>query len=245
MKFYSPMIRLLERLSGVEDNDKNGKVQVRFLFWAVVPSLFLLKLIMYSLNFAEGVKEYPCLAEPLEENFSWIIEIFKFLSEEPGFSELASSVLSFIADHTGMEFIKNLNIIKFIENFDPFWSSPIIVLICFIINRHALYQYNRDKGRGLHYYALLAHMFMFYTCILKFQWFGLLLYIVAIFITSSVWYLLYIKRPLGVSYGDIFAYNLVYSFLISILTPLYALFVAVIAVPYMIVELWGPSPEPH
>lgn len=57
MKFYSPMIRLLERLSGVEDNDKNGKVQVRFLFWAVVPSLFLLKLIMYSLNFAEGVKE--------------------------------------------------------------------------------------------------------------------------------------------------------------------------------------------
>ena len=32
MKFYSPVIRSLESALGVEDNDKDGKVQVRFLF---------------------------------------------------------------------------------------------------------------------------------------------------------------------------------------------------------------------
>lgn len=224
MKFYSPVIRFLESVFGVEDNDKDGKVQVRFLFWAVVASLFTWKLMVYwSLHNGK-------------------INGSRFF-KEPGFGRLTDSVLNFIADRIGMEVIKNLNIIKFIENFDLFWSILIIIVICFIINRHALSQYNRDKGKNIHYYALLAHMFMFYISLLKFQWCGLL-YFVAIFLTSLVWYIYYSRRLQDISWQEILKeYSIVYSAVIFIFSIGLAPMMVFLALLYMASKLWGPSPN--
>ncbi len=218
MKFYASVIGFMEDLLGVKDDDKNGKAQVKFLYWAFIPSLLMFKFIAYRFN------RLP--------NF------FK----EPGFSELTNSLLSFIADRTGVEFIKNLNIIKFIEDFDTFWSMPIIIIICFILNRHALPQYSRYKN--IHYYALLAHMFIFYIAIFKFQWCGLL-YILVVFITSSVWYLYYRNKEgmQGVFYLDIIVYNIIYSSIIILFLFLYFYCVVGVTAIFVSLQLWGPSPK--
>ena len=224
MKFYSPVIRSLESALGVEDNDKDGKVQVRFLFWAVVASLFTWKLVVYwSLHNGK-------------------INGSRFF-KEPGFGRLTDSVLNFIADRTGMEFIKNLNIIKSIEKFDPFWSILIIAVVCFIISRHALSQYSRDEGKSIHYYALLAHMFVFYISLLKFQWYGFL-YFVAIFLASLVWYIYYRRRLQDISYQEIFiGYNVGSSAVILIFSIGLAPTIVFLAFLYMASKLWGPSPS--
>ena len=105
MKFHSLVVRFLRYLFGVKDDDESGKEEARVLFWALLISFFIWKFMLYKISI-KGLRFF----------------------EEPGLSGLLSLILNFIAEHTGVEFIKNLNITKYIENFDSFWSMPIILL---------------------------------------------------------------------------------------------------------------------
>lgn len=250
MKFFSFITNFLESTLGVKDNDKVGKAQVKFIFtWGFLASLFTEKLATYWLihntinNYiVENFKFYPSLKEFFRENFSWLVHFYKFLNDDPKFNELTDSILGFIADRIGVEVIKNLNIIKFIENFDTLWSILIIIVVCYIINRHALSQYSRDKEKSIHYYALLAHMFVFYISLLKFQLYGLL-YIVAIFTTSLIWFLCYRKQLQETSFWDILRCDAIYAFVVLIFSIGLAFTITIVATYFMVSKLWGPPPD--
>lgn len=226
MKFHSLVVRFLRYLFGVKDDDESGKEEARVLFWALLISFFIWKFMLYKISI-KGLRFF----------------------EEPGLSGLLSLILNFIAEHTGVEFIKNLNITKYIENFDSFWSMPIIVLVCFIINRHALSLYSRNKSEGkrkiVHYGAFVAHMFFIYISLLKFQWWGLL-YFVVIFLTSYMWYLYYkyCKKQLkNIYYKNIFIECNVKYCRDIVVTSISLVPVIVIWVIYCtLLKLWGPPP---
>ena len=154
------------------------------------------------------------------------------------------SLLGFMADQTGVDSIKSLNIFSYIENFNPWFSVLIIFVVCYIISRHALVRYYSDEG-DLYYFALLAHMFLFYISLIKFQVLGLL-YFMPVFLTSWVWYMQYKKENNELptrSFKNILICNSLYmlytymlSFLLAILMVLYILL-------DVIIKLWGPSPK--
>lgn len=225
VKLYSWIIEKIDSLYVIRDDSGNRS---KFIFWATIASLFTGRFIVYLY--------YLQYKNPDGPNF------FK----EPGFSELMDSLLGFMANQTGVDSIKSLNIFSYIENFNPWYSVLIIFVVCYLISRHALVRYYSD-GRDLYHFALLAHMFLFYISLLKFQVLGFL-YLVPVFLASWVWYIQYKKEnnenksPTGY-FKNILTCNAHYMLYTYTLSFFLAIGVIILMLLHIIVKVWGPSPE--
>ena len=233
VKLYSLLIEKFNSFYVTSDDSGNRS---KFIFWAIIASVFTERFIVYYCLLQNKNPDGPIF--------------FK----EPGFSELMDSLLGFMADQTGVDSIKSLNIFSYIENANFWFSVLVIFTVCYIINRHALVRYPRElarlrssyrDGKGIVYYALLAHMFLFYISLIKFQMLGLL-YFMPVFLTSWVWYMQYKKENNKLptrSFKNILICNLLYMLYTYMLSFLLAIVMVLYILLDVIIKLWGPSPK--